>query len=196
MNNSNEGKKNKNLESASSLRVALLNNPELDSMHRKAIEDFEVAYKDYVDKVKSQGSSTAKPILKAMCVTRQQREVIAMMKNIRFNELTHDIINQYIADVKQEQYKEVQLDERNVFKGITMRAADDVNDIGATIADFFGKVNERARECGLTDRFLKEMDSKDLRKQSFPLLLKGVWPRDATPYLKKKWETGELTLTV
>ena len=188
MNNSKGNKQEKNLEIGASLRVGLLNHPVLKSMHRKAIEDFEVAYKDYQERVKSQGSATAKPLLKAMCVSREQREVIALMKSIRFSQLTHDIINQYISDVKQEQHTDVQMDERNIFKGITMRAADDINDIGAAISDFFGEVNNRTRECGLANHFLQDYESKELRKQSFPLLLKGAWPREATQYLKKKWE--------
>ena len=111
MNRSSEEKKNTRAqETAASLRVTLCNPPELNEMHRKAIEDFEVAYKDYEEKVKAQGSATAKPLLKAMCVTRVQREVIALVKGIRFKDLTHDIIYAYIEEIKREQQLEVQMD--------------------------------------------------------------------------------------
>ena len=185
---SEERKKNTSAqESAATLRVTLCKEPELAELHRKAIQDFEVAYIDYEAKVKAQGSATAKPILKAMCVTRVQREVIALIKGIKFKDLTHELIYAYIEEIKREQYGDVQIDERNVFKEIEMRSAKDVNDIGVVIAEFYVKVNERTQEAGLTSRFLEDYESKELRKQSFPTLLKAVWPKDGVSYLTKKW---------
>lgn len=175
-------------ESAASLRVNLCNPPELTSLHRKAICDFEVAYTDYEEKVKAQGSKNTKPLLKALCVTRIQREVIAMARGIKFSDLSNEIILTYMEEVKQEQYMGLQLDERNIFKGINMRVPEEANDIGAVVADFYVDVNDRMRESGLASRFLHDGDSKELRKQCFPLLMKGVWPREAYNYLKKKWE--------
>ena len=75
-----------------------LKEPELTELHWKAIQDFQVAYNDYEIKVKAQGS--AKPKLKALCISREQREVIALAKGIKFKCLTPEIIYTYIEEIK------------------------------------------------------------------------------------------------
>ena len=188
MNNSNEDNKKHAQEHEASLRVTLLSHPLLDSLHRKAICDFEVEYKDYQEKVKSQGSATAKPLHKALCLTRSQREVIALMKGIPFKNLSIDIILSYLKKVKSDHYMDVQLDERSMFKGIFVRTPISVNDIGASVAEFYVKVNDRIRESGVASRLLDDENGKEMRKQCFPMLMKGVWPREAHNLLKKKYE--------
>ena len=189
MNNLKEGhnKKTTREDDDESLRVRVCLHPMLTSLEGKAIQDWEVLYKDYVQQAKSV-SPTSKPFLKALCVSLTQRKVIAMIKQIEFKKLNAEMILSYLEEVKREQFNEIQLDERNVFKGIVMQAPDSPDGIGKAISEFYVKVIDRVEESGLTSRFLDKDTSYGLRKKCFPTLMKGIWPREANSMLSKKWE--------
>ena len=77
-------------ENEACMRVQLIKTPKLEDLSKRAIEEFEIQYADYLINIKSQGSKTTKPIKKGQCVPQELREIIAMEKGIMFAELTEE----------------------------------------------------------------------------------------------------------
>ena len=174
------------LENAASMRVQLIQHPELEEMSQRAVEVFEILYQDYVVQLRAQGSRVAVPINKAMCVTRENREIIAMERGVTFADLTQDMILDYLDELKGMTIKETQFDLNNVFKGIRMRPAKYVDQMSVVTYEYIKTINERKNVLGLESRFAT--GDKELNKMSFPSLIKGIWPPKASSILFNRWK--------
>ena len=182
-------------EIAANMRVQLIQNPELKRLTRHAVEEFEILYADYVASVEAQGSKSTKPLRKALCTTRELRSIIAMKKGLRFSDVKEDMILKEIELAREKDLGGIRIDLERIFKGMRMVGPKHPNEITDRFMEYLEKINERAHEYGLNERFLNSNDM-EIRRQCFPKILQGVWPQKAGKYLEKKWQRDGKTWTL
>lgn len=174
-------------ENIANMRVQLIKHPMLKSLDRRSVEEWDNAYEEYKQQLESQGSRSAQPIAKSLCIPRELREVISMENGVAFKDLSDETINEYLEELRDEEVEVIQVDLQRVFKGVRMDAPRNPSDIDKRISEFFKKINERKNWYSLNERFLNGNDT-EVGKQSFPRLIEGIWPPPASVFLEKKWK--------
>lgn len=187
----NASRKYEEEQGRASVRVQLIQHPELKQLDRRSVEELRILHREYCIQLRAQGSKTTKPVPIAYCVPRELREVVAMEIGIHFEILSECAILEYLDNLCERNDTKIQMDQRVIFKGVKMRAPQNPCDIGKVLSDFMTKINERKNRYGLNNRLLEQGET-ELRKQSFPAIIDGIWPQPAIVFLEKRWkESGK-----
>ena len=173
-------------ESEARMRIQLITHPELKTLSRQAVEEFDIRYAEYCTQVMNQGARNARPLAKALCVTKEIREVVALEKGVLFENLSEELIILHLEEIKNTGVERKELDPKSVFSKMFMKSARNETEVAVVISDYLVKLNERKNKYGISQRLLNE-DGKEFRKQSFRNLLDGVWPKTAAKLLVKTW---------
>ena len=80
-------------------RVQLLNQPMLSKLTRKAVEEWDDQYSQYVERVKAQGLE-ATPTTKLACVEFKVKRLIALRLGKKVKTLTQEEVGQSIDDCR------------------------------------------------------------------------------------------------
>lgn len=170
---------------AASVRVQMIQHPELKKLDRRSVEELRILHREYEIQLRAQGART-KPVPIEYCVPRVLREVIAMEKGMLFDQLEKETIMDYLDKLYTEE-DTIQIDQKKVFQGIKMNTPKNPCDIAGVISDWLQKINDRKNRYGLSTRLMQN-NELELRKQCFPSIIEGIWPQTAVPVIEKRWK--------
>ena len=168
------------------MQAEFFKNPVLKGLTKNAIDTFREEYRDYKERVESQGAS-AKPVSKYMCIPTLLRKSLAYQIGCKYQDLTPQQVFIKLDEICHVDVAMAGFDPEKVFHGLKMQPPRRRNEVKEKIQDYTLRIVECIEKYGIENE-IHDKTHENFRKRAFSNIIKGIWPESLQRTLYIAWE--------